>query len=113
MDAQEAVAVHRSRSGVICLFESRQDGLNTRQIVEACLGKRHGSFGSDEERDADPLFEEVDDPRRRRLPNTHLAPSDRKTPALATRAKSCNEKNLSFIQESHLTKSYFPSTANF
>ena len=81
MDAQEAVPFAGPASGMICLFESRRDGLNTRQIVGACLGKRHGSCGSNEERDADLLLEDADDPRRRRLPNTHLAPSDRKTPA--------------------------------
>jgi hypothetical protein len=81
MDAQEAVPFAGPASGVICLFESRRDGLNTRQIVGACLGKRHGSCGSNEERDADLLFEDADAPRRRRLPNTNLAPSDRNTPA--------------------------------
>ena len=81
MDAQEAVPFAGPASGVICLFESRQDGLNTRQIVGACLGKRHGSSGSNEERDANLLFEGGDDPRRRRLRNSHPTPGDRETPA--------------------------------
>jgi hypothetical protein len=40
-------------------------------------------------------------------------PATEKLPLLATRAKSCNEKNLSFIRDSHLTKSFFQTTANF
>jgi hypothetical protein len=67
MDAQEAAQFTGPASGVICLFESRRDGLNARQIAGACLGKRHGSYGSNEERDADLLFEGGDDPPRRRL----------------------------------------------
>ena len=60
--AQEAAQLAGPSSGVICLFERRQDGLDARQIVGACLGKRHGPCRSNEERDADLLFEGSDDP---------------------------------------------------
>jgi hypothetical protein len=48
-DAQETAQLTGPASGMICLFESRQDGLNARQIVGACLGKRHRSSGSNQE----------------------------------------------------------------
>jgi hypothetical protein len=98
-------------SGPIFVFESHQDGLNTRQIVGTCLGKRHGSCGSNEKRDADRPFEGGDDPRHRWLSISR--PATEKLLFLATGEKSCNEKSPSVIQNLYLTKSFFHSTANF
>ena len=106
-DAQEAAQLTGPASGVIGLFEGRQDGLNTRQIVGACLGKRHGSSGSNEERDADLLFEGRDDPRRRRLRNAHLAPSDRKIPAPRDAGKQLQRKEPVVHSEFEFNKVIF------
>ncbi len=40
-------------------------------------------------------------------------PATEKLPLLATRAKSCNETNLSFIHKSNFSKLFFHATANF
>ena len=98
---------------MICLLESRQDGVNTRQIVGACLGQRHGSSGSNEERDADLLFEGGDDPRRRRLRNAHLAPSDRKTPAPGDAGKELQRKEPVVHSEFAFNKVIFSDYCEF